>query len=88
LLALRRIRGWEPLNDQDHAINKWRMKATYQFLPDSFSFAAFNAGCRLQMTLGVKREGKQCNDGGKDYPRQPETPQIRKTHEVIQLVAS
>jgi hypothetical protein len=36
----------------------------------------------------VKREGKQCNDGGKDYPRQPETPQIQKTHEVIQLVAS
>jgi hypothetical protein len=35
------------------------MKASGQLLADSFRFAAFDAGCRLQMTLGVKGERKK-----------------------------
>jgi hypothetical protein len=50
-----------------------------QLLRDSFRFAAFDAGCRLQMALGVKRKWKKRNDGGKDYPGQPETAHMHET---------
>ena len=51
---------------------------------DNFRFAAFDAGCRLQMALGVKGEWKKRNDGGKDYPGHPETAHMHETHDVIQ----
>ena len=84
LLALLRIRGWEALDYQDHAINEWRTKTTGQLLPDAFCFAAFDTGRSLQMALGVKRKGKKRNDGGKDYPGDPKTAHIHETHDVIQ----
>ena len=78
-----RIRGRESLNHQDHAVNEWRTKTAGQLLPDSLRFAAFDAGCRLQMALGVKREWKKRNDGGKDYPGHPEAARMHETHDFI-----
>src|ERR1700733_14520405 len=60
------------------------MKTTDQLVPDSLRFATFDAGCRLQMALGVKRERKKRNDGGKDYSGNPETAQVHESHDVIQ----
>ena len=48
-----------------------------------FRFATFDAGCRLQMALGVKRKWKKRKDGGKDYPGQPETAHMHEIHDVI-----
>jgi hypothetical protein len=84
LLAFLRIRGWESLNHHDHAVNEWRTKTTGQLLPDTFRFATFDTGCRLQMALGVKREWKKRNGGGKDYPGRPETAHMHETYDVIQ----
>jgi hypothetical protein len=42
------------------------MEARRQFPPDHFGLAAVDAGCRLQMTLGVKGERKKGNDRNKD----------------------
>jgi len=36
------------------------------------------------MALGVKRERKKPNDGGKDYSGNPETAQVHESHDVIQ----
>jgi hypothetical protein len=36
------------------------------------------------MALGVKREWKKPNGGGKDYPGHPETAHMHETHDVIQ----
>ena len=47
-------------------------------------FAAFDAGCRLQMALGVKRKWKKREDGDKDYPGQPETAHMHEIHDVMQ----
>jgi hypothetical protein len=55
------------------------MKAAAQLLPDSFRLAPFNAGCRLKMALGVKREWKKRNDGDKDDPGHPETAHMHET---------
>jgi hypothetical protein len=55
------------------------MKARGQFLPDHLGLAAIDAGCRLQMTLSVKGEGKKGNDRNKDYPGHPETTQMHHT---------
>jgi len=55
------------------------MKARSQFLPDHFGLAAIDAGCRLQMTLGVKGERKERDDRNKDYPGHPETTQMHHT---------
>jgi hypothetical protein len=58
------------------------MKATFQLLPDTFRFAAFDTGCRLQVALGVKREWKKRNGGGKDYSGHPETADMHKTNDT------
>jgi hypothetical protein len=36
------------------------------------------------MALGVKREWKKRNGGGKDYPGRPETAHMHETYDVIQ----
>jgi hypothetical protein len=36
------------------------------------------------MALGVKREWKKRNGGGKDYPGHPETAHMHETYDVIQ----
>ena len=83
MLALLRIRGWESLNHQDHAVHEWRTKTTGQLLRDNFRFATFDAGCSLQMALGVKRKWKKRKDRGKDYPGQPETAHMHEIHDVM-----
>jgi hypothetical protein len=84
LLALFRVRQWESLNHQDHAVNEWRTKTTSQFLRNRFRFATFDAGCGLQMALGVKGKWKKRKDGRKDYPGQPKTAQMHAIHDVMQ----
>jgi hypothetical protein len=59
------------------------MKTTGQLLPDRFRIATFDPGCRFQMALGVKREWKKRNDGGKDYAGHPEAPHMHETHDVL-----
>ena len=54
LAAWLRIRRRQSLNHQHNLVNKWRMKTAAQLLPNRFRLAPFNAGCRLQMTFGVK----------------------------------
>jgi hypothetical protein len=66
LLTLFGVRGWESLDHQDHAVNERRTKTSVQLLPDSFGFAAFDTGRRLQVALGVKREREKRDGGGKD----------------------
>ncbi len=66
LLAFFGVRGWEPLDHEDDAVNEWRMKTSVQVLPDDFRFATFDTGGCLQMALGVKREWEKRNGGGKD----------------------
>jgi hypothetical protein len=58
------------------------MKTSRQFLRDTFRFAAFDAGCGLQMALGVKGKWKKRKDGGKDHPGQPET-HMHEIHDVM-----
>ena len=84
MLALVRIRRRESLNHQDHAVNEGRMKTTGQLLRDTFRFATFDAGCSLQMALGVKRKWKKRKHGGKDYPGQPEMAHMHEIHDVMQ----
>jgi hypothetical protein len=60
------------------------MKTTGQLLPDCFRFTTFDAGCRLKMAFGVKREWKKRNDGDKDYPGDPVTAHMHETHNVTQ----
>jgi hypothetical protein len=55
------------------------MKARSQFLPNHLGLAAFDAGCRLQMPLSVKGEGKERDDRNKNYPGHPETTQMHHT---------
>ena len=86
MLAFLRIRRRKSLDHQDHAVNEWRTKTIGQLLPDSFRLATFDTGCRLQMALGVKREWKKCDGGGKDDPGHPETAHMHETHDVIQIV--
>jgi hypothetical protein len=64
------------------------MKTTDKCLSDSLRFAAFDAGCRLQMAFRVKGEWKKRNDGGEDYSSKPQTAYVHETHNVIQIVAS
>jgi hypothetical protein len=49
-------------------------------------FATFDAGCSLQMALGVKRKWKEGKDGGKDYPGQPEMAPMHEIHD--RMIAS
>jgi hypothetical protein len=60
------------------------MKPSGQLLRDNFRFATFDAGCRLQMAPGVKREWKKRNDGGKDYTGYTETAHTRVAHHAKQ----
>jgi hypothetical protein len=60
------------LDNQDHAIDEWRTKASGQLLRDNLRLATFDAGCRLQMVRGVKRKRQQRKDSGEDDPSQPE----------------
>jgi len=60
------------------------MKAAYQLLPDSFRLTTLDAGGRLQVALGVKREWKKGQDGEEDYTGQPETAHMHETHNVIE----
>jgi hypothetical protein len=84
LLTFLRIRGWEALDYKDDAVDEWRTKTTGQLLLDCSRFATFDAGCRLQMALGVKREGEQRNDGYEDYSGHPETTYTHETDDFIQ----
>jgi hypothetical protein len=59
------------------------MKTTAQLLLDGLCLAPFDAGCRLQMALGVEREWKKRNNGGKDYTGQPKTAHMHETHDFI-----
>jgi len=77
------IGGWKTLNDQNHAVNEWRMETSGQLLRDSLCFAAFDTGCRLQMALGVKRIGKEREDSGKNNSGQPEAAQVYRIHADI-----
>jgi hypothetical protein len=55
------------------------MKTSFQLLPDSFRFAAFETRRSFQMALGMKREWQKRNDGCKNYSGHPETAQIHET---------
>jgi hypothetical protein len=57
------------------------MKTTAQLLLDGLRLAPFDAGCRLQMALGVEREWKKRNNGSKDYTGQPKTAHMHETHD-------
>ena len=81
--ALFRIRGWQSLDHHDHAVNKWRMKAADQLLPDSLRLAAFDACCRLQVALRMKREREQRHHYGKDDPGGPEAARKHDPYDVI-----
>ncbi len=66
------------------AIDKWGMKPSGQLSRDNFRFAAFDAGCSLQMALGVKRKWKKCKNCDKNYPGYPEMAQMHQTHDLMQ----
>jgi hypothetical protein len=56
------------------------MKASGQLQGDLPAFAAFDAGCSLEMAFGMEGEWKKCKDGDKDYPGQREMPHMRRIH--------
>src|SRR6201997_4285244 len=58
------------------------MKARGQLLRHFSRLATFDASCGLQMALGVKGKWKKRQDGGQDYPGEPETAQMHKVHSV------
>jgi hypothetical protein len=53
-------------------------------LRDLSRFAAFDAGCSLEVALGVKGKWKEHQDGGKDHGGQPESAHIHEIHSVTQ----
>jgi len=77
------VGGWEALDDKDYTVDEGRVKTVAEFLGDSLCFAALDAGCGLQMALGVKGVGKKRDNGGKDNSGEPEAAQVYRTHEVI-----
>jgi hypothetical protein len=44
-------------------------------------FATFDAGCSLQMALGVKSKWKKGQDESKDYSGQPEMAPMHEIHD-------
>jgi hypothetical protein len=53
---------------------------------DCFRFATFDAGCSLQVALGVKRKWKQDKHDGKHYSGQPKMANMHEIHDLMPRV--